>query len=279
MVRLPREPMTSLVADLRYALRALRAAPGFAAVALLSLALGIGANTTIFSVTNAVLFSRLPAPHADQLMRVVRGQHSPLDLENLRDLRDDATSFSAVVGERLVSGSMTTPDGRIDQFDGAIVTNDYFTGLGLRPAIGRLFAGRGEALSESGPVIVLNHQFWATRLGGDSSIVGRTIRLNQRPFTVVGVAPKGFRSSVFGWRPAGWVPLAFVRELTGIPLADWNGSMYTIARLKTGVERGRAAAELDGLAARLRQTDSVRFARFSLRLLPANGVEVEARQA
>jgi predicted permease len=268
-----------MFSDLRYALRTLRSAPGFAIVAILSLALGIGANTTIFSVTNAVLFRRLPAPNAEQLTRIVRGSHSPLDLENLRYIRDNATSFSAVVGERLTAGTMTTDDGRTDRFDGALVSNDYFATLRLRPAVGRLFAGRGETLDETGNVVVLSFGLWQTRFGGDPGIVGRTIRLNERPFTVVGIAPQDFTSTVLGWRPSGWVPLANVRELTGIPLSEWNGSLYTTGRLKPTTDLPRAASELDGLAARLRQSDSTRFAEINFRVVPAEGVEVEARQA
>ena len=271
--------MSSLTADLRYALRTLRSAPGFTIVAILSLALGIGANTTIFSVTNAVLFRRLPAPEPEQLTRIVRGSHSPLDLENLRYVRDNATSFSAVVGERLTAGTMTTDDGRTDRFDGALVTNDFFSALRLRPAAGRLFTGRGETLAENGPVVVLSYGIWQARFGGDPSIVGRTIRLNERPFTVVGIAPQEFTSTVLGWRPSGWVPLANVRELTNVSLSEWNGSLYTTGRLKSTADLRRAASELDALAARLRQSDSTRFAQFNFRVLSAEGVEVEARQA
>src|SRR5262245_245243 len=136
--------MSSLTADLRYAIRTLRASPGFAIVAILSLALGIGANTTIFSVTNAVLFSKLRVPEPERLTRIVRGHHSPLDLETLRYVRDHATSFTAVMGERMNALSMTTSDGRIDRLEAAIVTNDFFVGLGLVPAAGRFFSGAGD---------------------------------------------------------------------------------------------------------------------------------------
>jgi predicted permease len=271
--------MSSLSADFRYALRTLRSAPGFAIVAILSLALGIGANTTIFSVTNAVLFRRLAASEPEQLTRIVRGSHSPLDLEDLRYVRDNATSFSAVIGERMTAGTMSTSDGRTDRFDAALVTNDFFSALHLRPAAGRLFAGRGETLDETGTVVVLSYGVWQTRFGADPAIVGRTVRLNERPFTILGVAPPEFTSTVLGWKPSGWVPLANVRELTNVPLSDWNGSLYTTGRMKPSTDINRAAAELDGLAARLRQSDSARFAQFNFRVVPAEGVEVEARQA
>jgi predicted permease len=270
--------MGTLTADLRYALRSLRSAPGFAVVAIVSLALGIGANTTIFSITNALLFSRLAVPEPDRLARIVRGHHSPLDPELIRYVRERATSFEAVMGERIVPGSLTTPDGRVDRFNSAVVSNDYFTGLGLKPALGRVFAARDEGSSEPSPVIVLSYGTWVGRFGGDSAIVGKSVRLNEQPFTIIGVAPDGFASSVLGWRPGGWVPLANVRELTGVPAAEWDASLYTIARLKPGVEPRAAAAELDGLATQLRQSDSTRYAQFNFRVLPAAGVDAEARQ-
>src|SRR3954470_24132718 len=120
--------MSNFLADLRYALRVLRASPGFTAVALLSLTLGIGANTTIFSIANGLLFSELPVPHSEQLARVVRGRHSPLDYTDLKYVREHATTIAAVMGERLTSGSMTTDDGRIERFDGSMITGDFFSG-------------------------------------------------------------------------------------------------------------------------------------------------------
>jgi hypothetical protein len=161
--------MSTLADDLRYALRGLRSAPGFAAAAILSLALGIGANTTIFSVTNAALFSRIDAPEPERLARIVRGHHSALDAELIKYVGDNARSFSAVMGERMIAVSLTTDDGRADSFQGALVSNNYFEGLGLKPARGRFFAAAGEALAEQGSVVVLSHATWATRFGGDAA--------------------------------------------------------------------------------------------------------------
>jgi len=270
--------MTNLLADLRYAFRVLRAKPSFTVVALLSLTLGIGANTTIFSIANAFLFTELPVPHPEQLARIVRGRHSPLDYENLVYVRTHATTVAAIMGERLTSGSLTTDDGRIERFDGAFVTGDYFTGMQIRPAAGRFFAQRDDAPSPSGPVLVLAYAFWQTRFGGDPSIVGRRVRLNEQTFTVIGVAPKGYTSAVLGWHPSAWIPLSDYPAFAKQTLAEWNGSIYTTVRLKPGVELARAAAEMDALAAQLRQSDTARYARFTMRTLPAQGIEEEPRQ-
>src|SRR5512141_87875 len=136
--------MPTLTSDFRYALRALRASPSFTLVALTSLTLGIGANTTIFSVANGLLFSQLPVPHPDQLARVVRGSHSPPDYTDLTYIREHATTIAAVIGERLTSGTLVADGGTPERFDAAFVTGEYFSGLGLRPTIGRFFTESGD---------------------------------------------------------------------------------------------------------------------------------------
>jgi predicted permease len=270
--------MSNILADLRYAVRVLRGSPSFTLVALLSLTLGIGANTTIFSIANGLLFSELAVPHPEQLARVVRGSHSPLDYSDLKYVREHATTIASVIGERLTSGSMTTADGRIERFDGSFVTGDFFSGLGLRPALGQFFVQPADAPSSSGPTIVLSYDFWQTRFGGESSVIGRRVRINDGTFTIVGVAPRGFQSSTLGWRPSAWMGLADYQAFSGQPLSEWNASVYTTVRLKPGADRQRAAAELDGLAAQLRARDSVLYARLNFRVLPARGMNEEARQ-
>ncbi len=270
--------MPALVADVRYALRALRAKPSFALVALLSLALGIGANTTIFSIANALLFSELPVPHPEQLARIVRGGHSPLDYQSLRYIRDHATTVAAVIGEDLTSGTLATDDGRAERFDGAFVTGEYFRGLEIRPALGTFFAQSDDVPSANGPIVVLSYQFWQTRFGGDPTIIGKRLRLNGSAFTVLGVAPDGFASAELGWRPSAWIPISDFQAFTSRPLSDFTSSIYTTVRLKPGVDVQRAAAEIDGLAAQLRRADSAQYAQLNFRTLPARGVEEEQRQ-
>jgi predicted permease len=271
--------MPNILADIRYALRVLYAKPAFTLVALLSLTLGIGANTTIFSIANGLLFTKLPVPQPEQLARIVRGRHSPLDYTDLQYVRERSTTIAAVIGERLTSGSMTTDDGRIERFDGAFVTGEYFSGLQLRPALGRFFTQPDNAPSPEGPVMVLSHAFWQQRFSGDPSVIGRRVRLNDEAFTVIGVAPRGYTSSVMSWKPSAWIPLSDYQPFAKQPLSEWNGSVYTTVRLKPGVELSRAAAEVNGLAQQIRQTDTVRYAQFNMRVLPAVGIGEEPRQA
>jgi putative ABC transport system permease protein len=270
--------MPNLAADLRYAVRTLRASPSFTLVALLSLTLGIGANTTIFSIANGLLLSELPVPHPEQLVRIVQGGHSPLGYPELRYVRDHSTTIASVIGERLTSGSITTEDGKVDRFDGALVTGDYFAGLGLRPALGQFFVQHDDVQPGTGPTVVLSYDYWQTRFGGETSVVGRRVRLNQATFTIVGVAPKGFASSTLGWRPSAWIGLGDYQAFSGQPLSEWGGSIYTTARLKPGADAGRAASELDALASQLRSSDSAQFGRLNFRVLPARGMNEEARQ-
>ena len=270
--------MSHLLADLRYALRALRAKPSYTLVALLSLTLGIGANTTIFSVANGLLLRELPVPHPEQLARVVRGRHSPLDPETIRYIRERSTTIDALIGERLTAGVLTTDDGKSERFDGAFVTGDFFRGLGMQPAAGQFFSRRDDGPSATDPVIVLSHRYWRTRFASDPAIVGKKLRLNDRQFTVVAVAPAEFTSSTWGWGPSAWIPFSDYEAFTKQAFANSNVSVYTTARLKPGVSRGQAAAEMDGFAAQLRQSDSARYARLDFRVLTARGINEEARQ-
>src|SRR5438105_6705014 len=187
-----------MLADLRYALRQLRAAPGFALVAVLSLALGIGANAAIFSVGNALLLR--PLHGAGELVRVYRNDHSPLTYAELTAVAEQTRGvLSDVVGERLAPLART--DGtEPERLTGSIVAGNFFPVLGVRPALGRLFTG-ADTTAESELRVVLSYHYWQQHLGADSGVVGRVLRINGQPFTVAGVAASDFTSSVMPWRP------------------------------------------------------------------------------
>jgi predicted permease len=269
--------MSNLLADLRYALRALRAKPSYTLVALLSLTLGIGANTTIFSVANGLLLRELPVPHPEQLARIVRGRHSPLDHASLRYVREHATTVDALIGERLTSGVLTSDDGKSERFDGAFVTGEFFRGLGIQPALGQFFVRADDGPSGTEPVVVLSHRYWRTRLASDPAIIGKKLRLNDRQFTIVAVAPAEFTSSTWGWAPSAWMPFSDYEAFAKQPISAFGGSVYLTARLKPGVARDRAGAELDALAMQLRQSDSARYSRLDFRVLTARGINEEMR--
>ncbi|HEV2492435.1 MAG TPA: ABC transporter permease [Terriglobia bacterium] len=240
--------MGTLIQDLRYGLRMLVRNPGFTAVAVMALALGIGANTAIFSVVNTVLLKPLPYAEPDRLMRVesmsTRGAPVPSDLSypDFFDFRARNHTF-----EHLVTGRDTnltlTGYGMPVQLDGEIVTWDLFPTLGIQPELGRGFLSSEEAAGTS--VAVLSHKLWQTQFGGDRGIVGRTITLNRKPYRVVGVAPAGFAYPVSEPNVQFWTTIADDQGM----LAQRGAHMLeALGRLKPGVRIEQARADLDVIA-------------------------------
>src|SRR3954469_20124778 len=194
--------MSTLLQDVKYGARLLAKAPGFTVIAALSLALGIGANTTIFTLVNAVLLNPLPVEDPGQLVSVWTTderntgtgqgflQTSPM---NFKDLRDKNEVFSGLTGHAGLPLNITGGTGNPDQVFGELVTGNYFTVLGARPQIGRGFLADEDQTPGSKLVTVLGYGEWQKRYGGDPSIVGRTISVNGQSFAVIGVMPEGFK--------------------------------------------------------------------------------------
>ncbi len=247
-----------MLSDLRYALRALRRQPGFAGIAVVTLALGIGVASAIFSVANGVLLSPLPYPDAARLVVVQATTPSQPDAgqapADYLDLRREATSFEALAAYRPdvldVSAAGTDPV----RLDGAEVTVDFFDTLGVRAETGRAFSARTDR-PEGERLLVLSHAAWQQHYGGDPSIVGRRIRVGGRPFTVVGVMPARFAwpsSRTQAWTLApGPVPSPPL-DVSGDLLANRDVHYFqVVARLKAGVPIAQADAEVAAIAARL----------------------------
>src|ERR1041384_3703390 len=191
--------MSTLLQDLKFGARLLAKSPVFTAIAALSLALGIGANTTIFTLVNAVLLNPLPVEDPAQLVSVwttdERNQGSALGFlqlspMNFRDLRDKNDVFSGVAAHTALPLNITGGTGEPQQVFGEIVSGNYFNVLGAKPLMGRGFLPDEDQTPGAKLVCVLGYGEWQTRFGGDPSIVGRTITLNGQRFTVVGVMPK-----------------------------------------------------------------------------------------
>ena len=207
--------MSNLLQDLKYGARLLVKAPGFTLVAVLSLALGIGANTTIFTLINAVLLHPLPLADPSQLVSVFTTdernqgnafgflQTSPL---NYRDYRDKNDVFSGLTAHQFLPLSISGGTGEPQQIFGEIATGNYFDVLGAKPLIGRTFTPQEDQTPGATLVAVLGYGEWQKRFGGDPGIVGRTVRLNGQEFTVLGVMPKGFKGTNAIGAPALWVP-------------------------------------------------------------------------
>jgi predicted permease len=268
--------MDSLLQDLRYSVRQLARSRGFTIIAVLSLALGIGANSTIFSVANAFLIAPVHAKDPGSLVRIYRNHHSPLNYREYAFLRDKNTVFSHFIAERMTTVGMSGA-GDSEKRIASMVNGEYFNALGLVPAAGRLFRVEGDRVEQSEQVAVLSHRFWSRRFASDPGIVGQTIRLNNQPFTVIGVGPEGFESSVFPWNPDVFIPFTESRSLLNTPLDQWGGSLYMTARLKPGVSRAQAETELKSLNAALLASDPDINPNKTLRLDHVRGINAEMR--
>jgi len=259
--------MGSLVQDLTYAVRLLLRSPALATVAALSLALGIGANTTIFTLVNAVLLNPLPIKEPSRVVSVFTkdarnvgafGAFAPVSRPNFLDYREKNSVFSGMVAAGFAAVSLSG-GGEPEQVFGQIVSGDYFDVLGAPFALGRGFRGLEDEVPGSPPVVVLTHGIWQRRFGGRTDIVGQTITLNGRAFTVVGVTAEGFRGTGTIGGPELWVPFGNYQEATtGFLRDNWNSRralFYQVhARLKDGVTVEQAAAQMEALAKGLEES-------------------------
>lgn len=237
--------MEILAQDVRFALRTLRKSPGFTLAVILTLALGIGANTAIFSLIDAVILRTLPVRDPERLVFLeavsrggTDGDFSPALYEQIRDHNESLSGVVAFDGTRLSADV----DGQPDVLWGECVSGNFFDLLGVRPQRGRALTGEDDRPA-SPPAAVISHRYWERRFGLDPAVVGRTITLKSIPFTVVGVAPEGFLGIEPGWSPDLWMPLA---HWTRVRLND-HVSVGILGRLKPGMGRERAQAELDAI--------------------------------
>jgi putative ABC transport system permease protein len=235
--------------DLRYALRTLAQRPAFTAIAVLTLALGIGANTAIFSAINGVLLKPLPYPSSDRLVQIMstgfQGVRFGVSFPDLRDLRALSQDFTGVAATTTQRYNLTGA-GDPREVQAAAVTADVFDVLESRPEIGRLFT----AADERTPLVLLSHGLWVTTFGRDPAILGRPLSLDGRSFTVIGVMPVGFQfpnEDVQLWMPIG-------EFLAQNPQAETNRGMHflnTVARLAPGVTVSKVVDDLKVVATRL----------------------------
>lgn len=244
--------------DIRYGLRTLFRAPAFTVLAVLTLALGIGANTTIFSWINSTLFNPIPgSTHPRELVSLTRGgtveTPFPFSYPDYADLRDQNQSFSGLTAYSIYSLTLTGT-GRPERIWGSLVSANYFNVLGIRPILGRTFAPEEEQKVGGAPFVVISYRFWQTHFGADSSIIGRTININQHPYTIVGVAPPLFQGSQTGLRSELWIPTVMrnqvyaAEDLLHDRLQSW---LLLMGRLRPGVTGRQAQEEMNVLMQRL----------------------------
>ena len=253
--------------DLRYAFRQLRKSPGFTFVAVLTLALGIGANTAIFTVVNAVLLSPLPYPNADRLV-MVQSRNLQENLKDLgfapagfRELEKQVTSFDAIAATRYNYDNLTGIE-KPTSLTSSLVTQDYFKLLGERPLIGRTFTPEDAAAGAKASV-VLSYDIWQKRFGGRQDLVGQSITLNDVPHEVLGVMPRTFKD------PFGISELWRVFPNEGGENAVANARFWAvIGRMKADMPSSTVQAELSTIAARLAQSDAKFYRGWEIYLTP-----------
>jgi predicted permease len=244
--------LTDLVADLRYGARSLGRRPGFLLASVLTVALGIGATTALFSVANALLLRPLPVADPDALYSVnerrdgmvsqgTEGMRLPYDRyeEYVEAL---GAVFSGLAAYRLGSASLRRGGAAAFAGAGVFVSGNYFTVLGVRPAVGRFFTADDE------PAVVLSHGVWQSRFGGEADVIGSTLHIDGQPFTVVGVAPRDFGGVILQMMPDVWIPL---RAYSIGDDDSWLGWVGLFGRLRPGVAPQHAAAMVDEVAKRL----------------------------
>ncbi|MDX6306238.1 MAG: hypothetical protein QOI77_3207 [Blastocatellia bacterium] len=252
--------MHTFIQDLRYGIRMLLKSPGVSIVAVLALALGIGANTAIFSSVSAFLFRPLPVPEPDRLVRTFevtddRGIAEEISYPDFVDYRDQNTVFEGIVAESMVQAAISDQK-QNEVVWGQVVSGNYFDVLRIKPMLGRTFAADEDKTPGAAAVVVLGHNLWQRRFAGDQNIVGKTVELNGRQYNVIGIAPPSFKGTKFGLSLDFWAPMMMVEELDHSPkvLTSRNSHwMSVIARLKPGVTQDQAAAAMSGIAQRLNQ--------------------------
>ncbi len=253
-----------LAADLKYALRMIGHSKLFAILVVLTLGLGIGANTAIFTLIDAVMLRSLPVRSPEELVSVGDGSRptalnegSPLispvfSYPLYQRLRDRNRVFTGLLASgRTGRIDMSAGNGTVEEVHGRLVSGNYFEVLGVSPILGRTFSTEEDRRPGASPVIVISYDYWGNRFGRDSSVLGRTLRLNGSPFTVIGVGPPRFTGDVVGSPTDIWIPLPMQAEVNpGYPRLDKHDSnwLLCIGRLKPGVLIGKARAEMTILA-------------------------------
>lgn len=239
--------------DVLYALRTFRKSPGFALTALVSLVLGIGANTVVFSVLNGLLLRPLPIIEPDRVQFINNRGKPANSFPVYRDIRDRNTVFESLFGYRPTHMGIGKEAGSARRVWGYLVTGNYFESLGVQPALGRFFTPAEDKQVNASPYTVLSYESWQNNFAADPAIIGTDIRLNGQPYRVLGVAPKEFHGTESFYWPEVWVPMTMQQQVEGGSWLECRGcgNSWIAGRLKRGVTVQQAEAQLQSIAAQL----------------------------
>ncbi len=250
--------MGRLCQDLIVSLRRLRRSPGFTIAAIVTLALGIGANTTIFTAVNAIIFRPLPVERPNELvflnLKHGTNEFPTQSFPNYIDFRDRNNVLSGLICYRVAPVNLSLGDGNNARLWGYLVTGNYFDVLGVGALRGRVLHPDDDRKRGGHPVAVISFASWQRRLGGDPEVIGKTIKLNGLDYTIVGVAPQGFTGTETIYTPEIWVPMAMQPQIE--PGNNWlderrDSNSFVLGRLKPGVTKSQAEAALNAVAAEL----------------------------
>jgi predicted permease len=244
-----------MLPDVKFAWRRLLKSPSFAVTAILTLALGIGANAVVFSVLNGLVLHTINVPHPQSFYAIEERGQSLNSYPDYLDLRDRNRTFDSVLTFNFAEAALDTggEPSRVWLYE---ASGNYFDTLGVKPYLGRFFHSSDEHGFNSSPYIVLSYAYWRSHFAGDPTVVGRSVQLNKHPFTVLGVAAPEFRGTELFMSPALWAPMVDQEQIEG-----WNGlkertarSIWLIGRLKPGVTAAQATGDLQAIATFLKTT-------------------------
>jgi putative ABC transport system permease protein len=243
--------MNTLLQDLRYGLRQLRKSPAFTFIAILTLALGIGANSTIFSWINSTVLNPIPGvKHASQYVEITGGSGRAADVlsyPDYQDLRDRNTTLSSFIASSPTAMSLTA-NAKPQRVWGILTSANYFDALGVHPILGRAFLPSEDDQPGGAPVVIISHHLWQTRFGSDPSIVGTSIEIDRHPFAIIGVAPPNFVGTQTGLHYDLWVPIMMAQDFYGEGLQFLQNRndrwLMCIGHLKPGVTSTQAQADM-----------------------------------
>ncbi len=248
----------NLARDVRFAVRMLRKSPGFTGVAVVTLAVAIGANAVVFGVLNALILRPLNVPQAESLWGLERGSDKAVNQSypDYLDLRDRNRSFDDLAAYNVAPVGLDTGNNPSSAWI-LEVTGNYFDALGIQPYLGRFFHGADEHGPNSAPYIVLTYPFWHSHFQDDRGVVGRIVQLNKHPFTILGVAPPEFRGTLSFVYPDFWVPIVNQEQMEGVNVLDARGNrgiLMVMGHLKAGVTPAQAVADLNSIGSYLEKT-------------------------
>ena len=284
--------METLRQDLRYAARGLRKSPAFTLVALLTLALGIGVNSSIFSVVNSILFRPLPVERPEELVEIYGHQststeHGTHSYPNYLTYRSATTTLTDLVGHSNFFANLSI-EGGSDIVVGELVTDNYFKALGVRPALGRTFAADETSAFNASAYAVISDRFWKHKFAGTPDVVGKTFRMNGTVYSIVGVAPPDFRGMIPAVTAQMWIPVTMAEKVEPIGNQRVAGRsagntrferrgqhwMRLKGRMKPGVTEAQVRAEFEGLVRRLGEEHPETMAKERIRVVPSRDVRI-----